>query len=159
MSAHRQSSALPCRAAVLTLALAAIAVVPAAQAQDRAALTRQVFVAESAFAASMAQRDFAAFGTFVADDALFFPRQGVLRGKPAVLEAWRRYFDGAEAPFSWRPETVEVLDNGTLALTAGPVFDPGGRLVGTFSSIWRREADGRWRVLFDRGCPVCDVTR
>jgi ketosteroid isomerase-like protein len=52
-----------------------------------------------------------------------------------------------------------VLDNGTLALTSGPVFDPGGRLVGTFASIWRREPDGRWRVVFDKGCPVCETPR
>jgi ketosteroid isomerase-like protein len=145
----------PLRTALAGSALS-VALATAAAAQDRAALTRQVLAAESSFAATMAQRDFAAFGAFVADDALFFPRQGVLRGKASVLEAWRRYFEGPNAPFSWRPETVEVLDDGSLALTSGPVFDPGGRVVSTFSSIWRREADGRWRVIFDRGCPVCD---
>ena len=59
----------------------------------------------------------------------------------------------ADAPFSWRPEVVEVLDSGTLALTSGPVRDPTGKQTGTFNSIWRREPDGRWRVVFDKGCP------
>jgi ketosteroid isomerase-like protein len=57
------------------------------------------------------------------------------------------------APFSWRPETVEVLESGTLALSSGPVFDAAGQPIGAFNSIWRLEADGRWRVVFDKGCP------
>jgi ketosteroid isomerase-like protein len=73
----------------------------------------------------------------------------------AVSEGWKRFFAGAEAPFSWRPETVEVLPSGTLALSSGPVLDPSGAPAGVFTSIWRLEADGKWRVVFDRGCPPC----
>ena len=53
------------------------------------------------------------------------------------------------------PDIVEVLDSGTMALTSGPVHDPKGELIGRFNSIWRLEPDGRWRVVFDRGAPVC----
>ena len=67
-----------------------------------------------------------------------------------------RSWKGPSAPFSWVPERVEVLDSGTLALSSGPVYDPQGTRVGTFNSIWRREADGKWRVIFDKGCPPCD---
>lgn len=42
-----------------------------------------------------------------------------------------------------------------LALTSGPVLGPRGERIGTFDSVWRREAGGRWRVLFDEGCPPC----
>jgi ketosteroid isomerase-like protein len=44
----------------------------------------------------------------------------------------------------------------TLALSSGPVRDASGRRVGTFNSVWRREGDGRWRVVFDKGCRVCE---
>jgi len=64
------------------------------------------------------------------------------------------FFAGPDAPFSWRPELVEVLDSGTLALTSGPVRDPTGRRTGTFNSIWRREPNDQWRVVFDKGCPA-----
>jgi ketosteroid isomerase-like protein len=115
-------------------------------------LAAQVREAETAFAATMASRDHAAFGEFVAEEAIFLGRSGPLRGKGAVLEGWRPLFDGAAAPFSWRPDVVEVLASGTLALTSGSVWDPAGKQIGTFNSIWRLEADGRWRVIFDKGC-------
>jgi len=47
-----------------------------------------------------------------------------------------------------------VLDSGTLALSTGPVKDPKGEIVARFNSIWRLES-GQWRVIFDKGCPVC----
>ena len=118
-------------------------------------LARQVFVAESSFAATMTRRDYKAFGEFLAQETVFFGRT-TMRGKAAVLDGWQRYFAEAEAPFSWRPETVEVLPSGTLALTSGPVYDREGKLTNTFTSIWRLEPDGRWRVIFDKGCPIED---
>jgi ketosteroid isomerase-like protein len=120
-------------------------------AQDLAELARQVREAETQFAQSMASRDFARFSELVADDAIFFDDRGALRGKAAVLAAWRPFFAGPDAPFAWRPEIVEVLESGGLALSTGPVVAPSGQRIGTFNSIWRREPDGRWRVVFDKG--------
>jgi uncharacterized protein (TIGR03067 family) len=119
-------------------------------------LVLQVRAAEIAFAATMAARDHEAFASHIADEALFFSKQGVLRGKAAVVAGWKPFFEGPKPPFSWAPERVEVLDSGTLALSSGPVRGPEGRQMGTFNSIWRREADGRWKVVFDKGCPACD---
>jgi ketosteroid isomerase-like protein len=86
---------------------------------------------------------------------VFLGASGPLRGKAAVAAAWKGYFEGPNAPFSWTPDTAEVLDSGTLGMTSGPVFDPAGKRVGTFNSIWRRDADGQWRIVFDKGCPPC----
>ena len=66
---------------------------------------------------------------------------------------WKRLYEPKDAPFSWAPETVQVLDSGTLAISSGPVKNPKGENVGTFNSVWRREKDGRWLVVFDKGCP------
>jgi len=52
-----------------------------------------------------------------------------------------------------------VLDSGTLAHSSGPVMSPDGNVFGMFNSVWRLEPDGRWRVIFDKGCDVCDTTR
>ena len=51
--------------------------------------------------------------------------------------------------------TLENKDSGKLALTSGPVHDPSGKQVATFTSIWRQEEPGVWRIIFDRGCPHC----
>jgi uncharacterized protein (TIGR02246 family) len=120
-------------------------------AQDLSELTRQVLAAEGAFAESMKARDFDRFAAYIAEDAIFFGNQGAQRGRQAILAAWRPFFEGPNAPFAWRPETVEVLSSGGLALSTGPVLGPDGTRVGTFNSIWRREQDGRWRVVFDKG--------
>jgi ketosteroid isomerase-like protein len=117
---------------------------------------RQVIVAESSFAATMANRDSTAFAAFIAPEAIFFGEKSVMRGKSAVVDGWRRLFAGPTPPFSWKPETVEVLASGTLAHSSGPVHDAKGRQIGTFNSIWRREPGGAWLVVFDKGCPVCN---
>ena len=75
---------------------------------------------------------------------------------PSQCEVWHPSYEGPEAPFSWRPESATVLDSGTLGLTSGPVFSPDGSRIGTFNSVWRREPDGTWKVVFDRGCPDCE---
>jgi ketosteroid isomerase-like protein len=113
----------------------------------------EVLSAERAFARSMADRDFAAFGRYVADDCVFFSGNTPLRGRDAVLAAWKPFFDGSRAPFSWEPDQVEVLDSGELALSTGLVKDPDGTVTARFNSIWRRQTDGRWLVVFDKGGP------
>jgi ketosteroid isomerase-like protein len=116
----------------------------------------EVWGAERAFARTMADRDLVAFGAHVSAEANFFGGSGAMRGKEAGVAAWTRFFEGPAAPFSWEPEVVEVLESGTLALSSGPVRDPEGKLIATFQSIWRLEKDGRWRVVFDKGGPVCE---
>jgi ketosteroid isomerase-like protein len=114
----------------------------------------QVEATERAFASTMATRDFAAFRSYLADEAVFFSGPEPLHGAGPVAAYWQRFFEGPEAPFSWEPDQVAVLASGTLALSTGPVHDPQGRLVSRFSSIWRQESPGVWRIVFDRGEPA-----
>lgn len=140
---------------VVGLALGLAASGPRAQgAESSAELAAAVRARETAFAKTMADRDHSAFASFVAEDAVFMGRTA-LRGRKAVADGWKAFFEGAAAPFSWSPERVEVLDSGALAISSGPVVDPTGKRVGTFNSTWRREPDGEWRVVIDIGCPPC----
>jgi ketosteroid isomerase-like protein len=124
--------------------------------QNAAELNRQVMETERAFAKTMADRDSMAFASFVSDEAVFFSGPAPLRGKKQVTDRWKRFYEKKDAPFSWAPEQVEVLDSGTLALSTGPVYDPKGRKIATFTSIWRRESPGVWRIVFDKGNEVCE---
>jgi ketosteroid isomerase-like protein len=125
-----------------------------AAAEPLQALQSQVRERERAFAKTMADRDLTAFATFVSEEAIFMGATP-FRGRQAVAEGWKRFFEAKAAPFAWEPERVEVLESGTLAISSGPVFDPEGQRIGTFNSTWRREADGVWRVVIDIGCPPC----
>jgi len=138
---------------VLVAALLLTAATAAAQS-SLDARREEVFAAERAFARTMAERDLAAFGRYVAADCVFFSGNTPLRGRAAVLAAWKPFFDGAQAPFSWEPDQVEVLASGDLALSTGLVKDPAGVVSARFNSIWQRQADGRWLVIFDKGGPA-----
>jgi ketosteroid isomerase-like protein len=78
-----------------------------------------------------------------------------------VTAAWSVFFTPEGPTIKWRPQIVEVLENGTLALSRGPYqtesTDADGNAVqswGTFNSVWRLNEDGEWRVVFDAGSPA-----
>ncbi|TDP71699.1 YybH family protein [Roseateles toxinivorans] len=130
------------------------------QALDRDPLTLQVAEAERAFARTMAQRDLAAFAQFVSEDALFFAGRKTQKGRAEVVAAWKRFFDGAQAPFSWAPDQVELAPGGQFAYSTGPVWGPDGKLISRFNTVWRLESPGVWRVLYDRGEALpCDCAK
>lgn len=145
------------RRIVLSAALAAPAMTASAQpAPDIDALQREVWNTEVAFARTMAQRDLAAFERFLSPHTVWWsgPQGTLLRGKAAVVAAWKRFYEGPEAPFSWEPDEVVVIGDGTLATSTGPVRGPDGKVVARYRSVWRREPDGRWLIVLDRGEPA-----
>src|SRR6266542_506715 len=147
---------MPTRLALVFVMVAALATGGSPRAQtSTATLANQVRDAERAFAKTMADRNHAAFVSFLADETVFMGQE-TQRGKQAVAAAWKRFYEGAHAPFSWDPDRVEVLESGTLGLSSGPVRDPQGDRVGTFNSVWRREPGGAWKIVFDKGCPPCE---
>jgi ketosteroid isomerase-like protein len=144
---------------LMCLGLLNVVALPAISTETRAResladLTEQVRATEIAFARTLADRDVKAFTRMIAPDAIWLA-DAPLRGPAEVLTRWQKYFDAAQPPFSWAPELVEVQEGGKLALSTGPVLNPAGKRVGTYTSIWRREESGEWRLIFDRGCPSC----
>ncbi len=134
------------------LILALSATVAAAPADD-------VRCREIAFSLSAEQRDATHFAAFIDPDARFVGNS-VSRGIEEIVAAWQLYFTADGPAIKWRPQFVEVLEEGTLALTRGPYqlisSDDEGNPVehwGTFNSIWRLHDDGQWRVVFDAGSP------
>ena len=136
---------------VALLVILALSVFPSVGRGQVDGLAAEVEAREIAFAKTMADRDLEAFLTFVSPEAVFFNGNEPLRGRDAVEQAWAPFFEGAAAPFSWHPDVVEVLESGRLALSSGPVRDPSGEEVGRFNSIWRKDENGQWQVVFDKG--------
>ncbi len=143
----------------MLLACCALSAPVMAQSSVVQALQKEVVATETAFAKSMAEHDVVAFMSFVSDEAIFLQRDNALHGRDQIAAVWKPWLEAKQAPFSWAPERVEVLDSGTLAISTGPVRDPSGKLISTFSSIWRREASGKWQIVFDKGNSVCACAR
>ena len=114
---------------------------------------------ETAFAATMAARDVDAFASHLADDAVFINGGKPLRGKAAIVEHWKRFYAAPRAPFSWKPELVEVIDSGRLGYSEGPVSNPDGVVVARYVSTWRLDAAGVWKIVFDNGYEVCNCPK
>ena len=125
---HRCAQTL---AGLMLAALAGCATVASQSAPaSNAALKQEVIDTERAFARTMAMRDYTAFTGFLAEETVFFTGR-VLRGKQAVAEAWKKFYEAPAAPFSWEPNEadVQVLDSGTLALSSGPVRNARGEVA------------------------------
>jgi ketosteroid isomerase-like protein len=137
--------------AALTLAFVLIAgcarITPLA---DEDADAASLAAAETAFAAHSVREDMrAAFLAAFADDGLF------------VGHGWSNsnaYLAGQPAPpivLDWRPVYVEVAASGDLGLSTGPwrltsrESPAGAPTFGQFTSVWRREARGPWKVAAD----------
>jgi ketosteroid isomerase-like protein len=138
------------RSVVLLVTVAMFLPLSTAHGQMNGVAT-EVEAREVAFAKTMADRSLDAFASFISPEAIFFNGNVPLKGRDAIVRAWAAFFEGPTAPFSWHPDVVEVLESGTLALSSGPVRAPSGDEVGRFNSIWRKDADGEWRVVFDKG--------
>jgi len=129
---------------------------------DRAALIEQVRNTELAFAASVMENRPDRFAAFLDDEAVFVGSDSVTRGREAVVEAWAVFFGEKRPYFEWHPEVVELSADGLLGLSRGPwtlrVTDADGTVrerSGLFNSVWRRQEDGSWKIVFDAGCSDC----
>lgn len=147
------------KAAGTFLAAACLVGGGATAAPDLEQLRRQVDQTERAFARSMAERKLDDFARHLSEQTVFYNGRQVLRGREAVLAVWKAYYEGPQAPFSWEPDQVDVLADGTLAHSSGPVRDPSGKRVSRFNSVWRQEAPGVWRIVFDKGQPITDAEK
>lgn len=131
------------------------ALAPSAACADHT-VAHEVRCAEIAFSLAAERRDRERFRASLDPEARFVGRS-VMTGPEEVLRGWEPFFRDDGPRITWRPQFVEVVASGDLAFTRGPfriddVVD-GKRVTnwGTFNSTWRRDAEGRWKVLFDAG--------
>ena len=127
-----------------------------------AALVEEVRCVEIAFAESVANSDIEAFRNLLHPDTRFVG-SGVVRGRDEIASAWQPLFDDDRPLLVWRPEIVEVLDSGVLALSRGPyrlqINDADGNVTfewGTYNSIWLKLPNGAWQIVFDAGSPAAE---
>jgi ketosteroid isomerase-like protein len=112
---------------------------------------------EIAFSQSVENQDAEAFASFIEPDARFIA-SSVSRGAENIVAAWSVFFTADAPKIKWRPQYIEVLQDGNLALSRGPYhmnrLGPDGEFLeswGTFNSVWRKQNDGDWKIIFDAG--------
>ncbi len=140
-------------ACALSLAAIGAFAAPLPAASDLAAVAADVKAAEIAFAKTMADRRLDQFAEFVAEDAVFNGSAPHI-GRAAVVDAWKGFFAKPAAPFSWAPDAVAPTADGRYAVSTGLARDAKGNVISRFTSIWRKDADGKWRVVADQGVDV-----
>lgn len=116
----------------------------------------EVRAAETAFAKAFADRDSATFFSYLLDDSTFLGGKQTMNGRAEVVKVWSEFFKDPKAPFSWKPERVVTNAAGDIGLSTGPVYNAEGKHISDYSSIWQKQKDGSWKIVFDGpGSRVC----
>lgn len=118
---------------------------------------------ELAFAASVADKDFEKFLSLIDANAIF-KGGAVLRGRAEIGEAWKAFFAEDGPTLAWEPSSAEVRPDGDIGTTHGPyqltsTAEDGTTRVaeGMFFSVWERQGDGSWKIIFDSGTPPTPI--
>ena len=137
---------------VLVVSLAA----PAVRAQAPGALPAQdvaAIRAASAASAAAAGKDMAAWFAILADDVVLLPANAPAIAGRAAAE---KYFRGFPPFKDLRVEPIEIEGRGDLAYVRGrysivvtPPGAPEQRDSGKYLEIWRKQADGTWKMTRD----------
>lgn len=138
------------------ICLLAGALVGCASGGDPARDAESLLAADADFARhSRAHGAAAAFGAYLADDAIELPRDGdAIVGRAAIVDGLEPLDDGWV--LDWTPVHAEASSDGSLGWTWGRYElyredSPHAKQRGKYLNVWRRDADGRWRVAADIG--------
>lgn len=148
---------------VPALFLASIVGSALAEKPEMSPEAQSLWDAELAFAASVADKDYDKFLSLIDEDAIF-SGGATLRGRAAIGEGWKVFFVEDGPTLVWEPARVVVRPAGDIGTSTGPfqttsTAEDGTiqRGQGTFFSVWERQDDGAWKIIFDGGTPPTPV--
>ncbi len=94
-----------------------------------------------------------------ADDASLPQQSPPVVGKAALRDFYKQLFSRSDLDFSWQPDHAQSFPSGHLGYTSGRysmAFTRDGKKVhntGSYLTVWKKQADGSWKVLSDFGAP------
>jgi ketosteroid isomerase-like protein len=126
---------------------------------DRAAVLEELMQADRDFAIETAERGADGWADWFDTHGTMFPKSGRVDGQEAIRERMSAAFAPGNPRLVWEPESAEVSEAGDLGYTIGRWQTVAGetgeaeQVLGTgyYVSIWRRNAEGAWRVALDIG--------
>ena len=117
---------------------------------------KEIVETEKAFEAMAKEKGMSAAFAFYADTAATLSRGSyVIHGKESIRQFYLApRYNGVK--LTWKPDFVEVSSSGDLGYTYGNfTFTPSdttGKPVqtsGIFHTVWKKQADGQWRFVWD----------
>jgi ketosteroid isomerase-like protein len=146
----KEPCALLCR--LLMLSLMACAAAPAGEPDSSSALF-QMREAERNFARESVTRGrAAAFVDNLADGSIIFTTSWISNGR----QFWKNKKQNAVV-LKWEPEFMDISASGDFGISTGPweaqEYRPYTDRIATgyFLSVWKKRADGVWKVILDAG--------
>jgi ketosteroid isomerase-like protein len=128
-------------------------------AADVEAAKRAIRLADLELAKAVADRNLEDFVALVDNDAVFFGRE-ISRGRDSVSKAWLPFFTDRSLFLKWHPIQVEVSSSADLGYSIGEYErigkDQSGNptsATGNYVSIWRKQPDGKWKIVLDIATP------
>ncbi len=97
-----------------------------------------------------------AFDTFMADSAVMYRQNGLpMKGRETIKDILSKRSGGS---LQWEPISSDISTSGDLGYTLGEYeytfTDSTGQKLSSFGNyvtIWRKQADGSWKFVFDAG--------
>lgn len=123
---------------------------------------RELFRADSDFAAATHARGIDGWMSFFDKDAIRIKyRGGMVKGYDAVRVTDTPLISDTTITLNWQPLEAHVFQDGALGMTVGTsqvVGRTGPRAGqttyrGRYTTLWRRDASGKWKVIMDTGYP------
>jgi len=140
--------------AVVLLSLGGCASAPTV---NIAAEGKAIRAAEADFAQAAGAKSLEKALSFYAEDAVMLnPNEAIAVGKTAIRASWTRMLAMPDMALTWAVDKVEVAKSGDLAYDYGSYSmsysGPSGQKVsdrGKYATIWKKQADGSWKVALD----------
>lgn len=140
-----------CLCLVLLLAATALA-----QSGPEEALLK----ADRDFNAATQTRRAAGWMEWMADNVVVLTPEAPVVGREAVAKFYEETFANPDFQLTWEPTRAEVIGGGDVGYTVGrykmSAKNQEGKAfhrTGSYLTTWRKQADGRWKVVADVGSP------
>lgn len=152
-------TARPCRNGIVALSLLAAACEgrPSASAIEPTKALAALREADSLVQAAIVTRDAQRVASFYAEDAVLMPvAEELIQGRAAIRAEWMHVFGIPGFANVARLVAAETSADAELGYTRGtyesPMLGPDGKQLlerGKWVSVWKRQADGQWRIVVD----------
>lgn len=141
--------------ALLVLAMALSRNTSAAQPKPTAETLKQL---EAEFMQAAAEKGSAGYMSYYADDAVEVPNgYPAIQGKAEIAKTMG-FLDDKNNRLTWTPQGADISASGDLGYTYGTYEfhskDKNGNPTtdyGKYTSIWKQQTNGTWKVVLDMG--------